>query len=220
MPRMYRRRGGFRRRGRRTRKGGFSFGNALSLAKRAYSGYRYLKSMVNVERKFCDVNYSSQVIGKSLAVYQLNTIAEGSDYNQRTGISVKSSSLLLRFSVHLDPAATYNQVRLILFEDCENQGSAPTGTDILESSTNYLSPLQHSHGQRWKVLRDKIITLDVNGKAVVDLRMFMKMASHYKYSGVNAGDTYNCALYLGIISDNNTNSPVVDFYSRLRFVDN
>lgn len=190
------------------------------VAQTALSTANYVRSLINVEKKFCDNTQTSQIIGKALTVYPLNNISEGSDYNQRTGISVKGVSSYLRYSCRLDPAATLNQIRVIMFEDKENQGTTPGGNDLLENGAFYLSPINHVNGQRWNILYDKMVTLDVNGRAVVDLKSYKTLNTHYKWSSTTGTSTYNSSIYLGFISDNNTNSPIVDFYHRLRFVDN
>jgi len=219
----YYRRRGYGRRGYGRRRGGFSgmrMGTAWSLAKKAWSAAKYVRSLVNVEHKFCDQTQTSQVIGKALTIYPLNNIPQGTDYDERTGLSVKATSMFLRWSVKLDPAATLNQIRCIVFIDQENLGSTPTSSALLEQSGNYQSPLNHATANRFNILYDRTVTLDVNGKAVIDMKMFKKISLHLKYTDATATSYYNTGLYIAFISDNNTASPIVDFYHRLRYVDN
>lgn len=224
MPRKF----GRRKFGRRRRYGGG--GGGFAAGYRTVSKYtnwptiwgaiKDIKSMINVERKFCDVTSISQVVNKTAALTLLNPIAEGSDYNQRTGISVKTTSLFMRFNIQLDPSAVLNTIRYILFVDKENHGATPAAADVLEDATNYQSPINHVASSRWLILADKFVTLDVNGKAVQEHKLFKKIQFHLKYSATGATTVYNTAIYLLLVADNNTNPPLCSWYSRLRYVDN
>lgn len=192
--------------------------SAFSLAKKAWSAAKYVKSLVNVEKKYfdkTDVNINPTASGTVLPYSQ---IAQGDAYNQRDGNSVKANSLLMRCSTTLNTSAESTFVRCILFIDNEQNASTPTVANVLES-VGYLSPLNHVNGSRFAVLKDKTVTLKKDMNAVC-FKWYLKLRHHIKFSSGTATDTREGNIYLLLISSEVTNVPDFDVLSRLRFIDN
>lgn len=193
---------------------GFS---VASLASKAWAGVKMLKGLINVEKKFFDTSNSASISNSGI-IYPLSQIAVGDTYNTREGNSIKAVSDLIRLSANLNTSAEATYLRLLIFLDTENQGSNPGVTDVLESA-NYLSPLNHVNGARFTVLKDRMLVLD----KTINARMFhefMKCAFHVRWSGSNGTDTKENHMYLLLITDQATNTPVVSWNNRLRFIDN
>lgn len=193
--------------------------SAGSAAFAALKGVQYLKSIVNVERKFLDYNQVNQVIGTSATVYPLTQVAGGDAYNQRDGNSIKAASLLLRITAVLNLPSEQSFVRCILLIDNEQRASNPTSTEVLENPTDYLSPINHINGSRFTVLRDFFLNLRKDMNALIS-KKYIKLGHHIKYSSTTSTDTKEGNIYLLLISDTSMNAPTIDFDSRLRFIDN
>lgn len=193
-------------------------GNAKWAAQRALKGFNYLKSLINVEKKFLDVTNNNQAIGSSPVVYPLTQMATGDDYKTRDGNSIKASSILIRLSAVLDTSAEQTFVRMLLVRDMEQNTSTPAGSDILESN-DYLSPISHVNGKRFYVMCDKYLNLTKTGNSKM-IKCYKKLYHHIRFSSSSSTDTREGNLYLLLISDQAVNTPTIDFTSRLRYIDN
>lgn len=189
------------------------------MAAGAWKGVKFLKDLVNVEHKYFDVMQSNQAIGTTAVIYPLSQIAAGDAYNQRDGNSIKLESILLRLTAVLNTSAEQTFIRAILFFDDEQRGTTPTASEVLESSGDYLSPINHLNGLRFRVCRDKIINLRKTDNAQL-VKMWCEPKRHIRYSSGTNTDTKEGNVYLLLLSDQATNTPLVDFDSRLRFIDN
>lgn len=227
----YRRRSRRKRIGRKSSKGwGYYAGKAysgvksgLSTAMMAYKAYKtasYLAGLINVEKKFCDVSFAPTAVNNTGNSSWLSSISEGTDYNQRNGISVKAVSLSLRGSVQLPPSVANEgqQIRLILVRDTED--TIPGFGDLLEAVTTY-SPLNHINVSRFQVLWDHVYTLSAAGTTVVQFRKYFKCSDHIKWSNTTTGIREG-HFYLFYVSDGTgaTSNPLLNFYSRMRYIDN
>lgn len=196
--------------------------SAYDMALKAWGMAKYIKKLINVESKFCDTTLGVTAVTTTGAVTQLSAISEGSDYNNRDGLSVKAQSIYIRGMTSVSSSATdaNENIRLILFIDKESVG-APALGDLLENAGNYLSPLNHTNGKRFQVLCDKVITLQSNGSNSKPFKIYMPMRHHLKWYNTTTG-TKQGHVYLAYVSDGNTaaTEPTLEFYSRLRYIDN
>lgn len=198
---------------------------AGGVAYRAYQGVKYLKSIVNVEKKFNDLGSSGnmQPLASAATVDWLTNIAQGTDYNKRDGISVKPASLFLRGTIELQGTAPVGtNVRHVLVLDKEGLGTAPTVTDLFEDTSYFVSPLNHINGKRFKVLMDRITSVSPQGPQSVHWKKFLKLNHHTRWSNTTTG-TREGHLYMFSFADQysaGVSAAVSTYYSRLRFIDN
>lgn len=216
---------GYRRRGmRRRRTGGRRygfFGKAGYMASKAWKMAKYLKSVINVERKYIDYNQAPAQITTTGTVLLLSGANQGTDYNQRDGLSAKMVSLNCRYTCELpsgfaSPEGQY--IRLIWFIDQET--GTPAVSDVLET-TSIVSPLNHLNGKRFSILYDKVHFLSIAGQTGIQRSMFKRMQSHLKWSNATTG-LKEGHVYVLLLSDASTagTEPFVSFYNRIRFIDN
>lgn len=184
------------------------------------SSVRFLKSVVNAEKKYCDTSVVTVTPNTTGQLVFLNPIATGTDQVTRNGMSVKATSLFVQGSVVKNASATSSIVRLLLVMDHDNQGTAPNVTDILDSA-NVNSQLNQYNGKRFQILRDKKLVLDTDEVTKI-FKYYMKLGMHLKYGGTTSGSgsARDNALYMLLISNEPTNTPSLTYSSRLRFIDN
>lgn len=212
--------------------------SALQLAGKAWKGLKYVKSLINVERKFFDVQQNTDNILVTGTVYNLSNIAQGNDYNNRDGNSILLQSLLLRWTLaasSTDPAG--DVVRLIIFQDNDQRGTDPTPANLLEDVSSGLyainSPLLHTVNRRFNVLMDKRIATGAyqttatqavsttgHGLYILGKKYLKFKNNHIKYTSTAGADAsnYEGSLYLLTICRNQTTT--IGFHSRIRFTDN
>lgn len=216
----------YRRRRRTRRGGGFSEGYK-TVAKYTnwatlWGAIKDIKSLINVESKFCDTNFATTAVNTTGGIQWISSISEGSDYNNRDGLSVKAANMFLRGTVTVATTPTnYAQnLRFIVFIDKESVGT-PTTTDLLESPTNYVSPLNHTNGKRFQILWDKVYDVQVTGSSGRVIKLWRKLGHHIKWLNTTTGVKQG-HIYVAYLSDGNAAgvNPNLTFYSRIRYIDN
>lgn len=224
---MPRKRKGYKKRNKRP---GYGYGwvptiknatSAMGATAALWTAVRGLYKMLNVEKKFLDNQVTPAPVDKNGAVVHLSPCNQGSDYNERTGNSIKASSLYLRGYTNLPSTATTGHIlRAILFIDHDNNATAPTPATFLEN-VEPNSPILHTEGKRYEVLRDQMIALSNTGPDIKMVKWNIKLDHHIKYSDPTTGIREG-QIYLLVISDTLTVSeePLFGYDCRIRYVDN
>lgn len=199
--------------------------STYALAKQAYSGFKYLRGMINCEKKFFDAT-SSASINNSGDVSVLSSISQGDDTNQRNGDSILAKYVDLRFSWIMNAADPVELVRTIVFQDTMSLGTIPSVGDVLSlagTSADVLSMLNliGARQHRFKILHDESYTLCSTGSQAVQKSVVIPLNDHIKFTGTVGGDEGRNMLYiLNISSSTGANRPTVTYRSRLAYYDN
>lgn len=212
----------------RPRRGGYRRHIRYGMSSIPYliKGFKFLKSVINVEKKYIELQTTSVAPTSSGIVTYLSGLAQGDDQQTRDGISIKAKYINLRMSALVNASATATIARIILFVDNDNQGALPAVGDLLDQA-NVNSQLNQFNGRRFTVLYDRQLQLnqvdmktwlpDPDGKGV-----YRKLNMHIKYRGSAAAITSagENAVFLLTISNEISNVPSISFSSRIRFIDN
>lgn len=181
----------------------------------------------NTEIKRSDAGATPATITNTGTVASLSLIAEGADYNNREGHSIKALGTELRLTVANNAATTTGLLRAILFLDLEQNGTQPTPGLVLENAlmvTAYAptSPFNHDNTERFVILKDDLISTGLSGPQAVNRVWHVPLGTHIRYSGTTATDAVarEGHLYLLLISADAAAGPSVGFYNRLAYVDN
>jgi len=199
----------------------------VALAKLAYAGFKKLRSMVNVEYKWIMLELPSQTATTTPSFHFLTGINQDTSQNGRNGNKVKLTGLNIKLNVYLHSTAVSTIVRCLLVQDIATDGVAPTFSEIftyMGANPTTLSPYNPVFcSSKYRILMDKRITLDVNGKSVVSYTQYFKLATHLTYSGLTdaLGDASSNHYHLIFISDQAAASaPTIDINVRGSYVDN
>jgi len=197
---------------------------AVSMARMALKGVSFLKSVLNPERKFLDVDSGGAVsIPQAGSVVYLSGMTTGDTINTRNGNSVKCIDHLFRATLALGATATVPcRVRVMLFTDKDNVGFAPGVTDVLQNTTTVSGmELSSQSGGRYHILTDRVYSLSSNTPSLA-LKFYKKLRHHLKYGGTTANvtDARSGAVFLLFLCDVATNNPTIAYNSRIKFYDN
>lgn len=193
----------------------------IRMAKAAYTGVKYLKSLVNVEKKFLDNSFVHNPDNVTGVFSLLNALNQGDGPSQRDGNSVKSWKFNVNMKFTINASANHTSIRVIIFIDKECNGSSVTVNDILNAS-NLLANYNHNESMRFNTLYDRTISLSSTGVQEINLRCFRKIGFHTKYDGPTASltDMTDNALWIYTISDQPTTTPTVTIRSQYLYLDN
>lgn len=163
---------------------------------------------------------ATATITTTATVSSLFDPAQGDGESEFIGDSVRARSLLIRMSITPNATAGVNFLRVIIFRDKQCNGVAPTATQLLDSASNYDSPLNTDFGKRFKVMFDRIYTVDTdaNGAQVDKIyRKLMFTIDGLDTAGTNPPNTNG--MFILAISDQATNGPSFRYNSRVRYTD-
>lgn len=220
---------------------------ATTVAKAAYGGYqigKYLLNLINVEHKWYDVtndiattdwNSSTPVcFGFQNPTGQSSPsvigIPQGTGASEVIGQSIKLESLFMRGTMSIGPNAydttplanPFCTVRMIIVFDTDTSGSNPS--DPTQYGT-VNSPMTMREPTRYKILKDKIFTLNVNNSFSHTFKTFKQLDTHLMYDVNNTiymSGNYYVWFYCDqpAVTGPLNVSPIINFTSRLRFIDN
>lgn len=193
----------------------------------------YLSGLIDAEHKFFDYNIPStgELLGNiSYKIHSLSSIAQGDDINMRNGRSIKVKSSNLKARIILDGLCESSIVRIILFYDKSQKGSAVDMSDIYDvisgdDAINSFRNIITGTTQRYKILYNKTFALDKDYKNQIYISNFQKLNHTIRWTGTSGNDSAlgQGAMYLAAIS---TGPQTENFTARLflkhrlRYVDN
>lgn len=198
----------------------------MDIAQKAWKGVKIIKGLINVEKKMWDMSVSGVITDGAGSLQLLTGISIGDNYNQRDGNSVKLQSNYFVMRVFNNPAASFSNIRFVLVQDNEYNGTALTTAQILEVATapaSLVAPLNHTIGSRLNILYDKYISLGGAGQNTAIVEQYTTFnESHIKFNDANITTTTlrEGHLYMLLISDVGANYPGYDYYNRVRYTDN
>jgi len=191
-------------------------------AQKALSVAGQVASYFNTELKMLDTTATATPTSGTSTVVPLTLMAQGSDYNQRDGISIKLMDLDVRVYAarNIASATSSDFIRFLIVQDTENHGATPAVADILESD-GVLAPLLHYSGNRWRMIADEAFALEPVQPGVCS-KFNKKLQTHvtYKGTGATAADGWEGQLYAVFMSSTATNNPTYSYFIRASFVDN
>lgn len=187
----------------------------------------YLASMINSELHYHDNTSIDQYrLNNAGSVSILSNPSQGDTNATRTGNSILTKSLFLRFTYLSDGDVTQTYIRVIIFMDKEQNNATAAVTDVLQEAT-INSPLKIGNGKRFKVLKDNLVTLNTGSSLSKTQKVYIPLKTHIKWNP-SASETRENHIYCLLISNQSSTSgagstegrPVIDLYSRLAFYDN
>lgn len=180
--------------------------------------------VINSEVHYFNYVPGTWSVGTTPAVHDLTAVTQGDAYNNRTGDSIKPISLTVRGLIDANASGpTEQKIRLIIFQYKQENGTAPTASEIIEATTspaNLVSPKKADDRYDSKILFDRVFNVSVGGAyGSRQFSQYFKLAGHINFV---TGSTSKEAggIYAMIMSNENTNQPSMYIYSRLGFYDN
>lgn len=187
----------------------------------AVKGVNLMKGIINSEIKKSDISMNPLQPSTTAIFTLLSEINQGDDYNNRQGNSVLDKYLTLRWGLSLNAAATFTQVRMIIFIDGDNDMETPTEAQLLTTPTNLMSSINPDYSARFTILYDQVHNLSNSGEKVISDKFYKVLNFHSKFvTGTGATGFGRNSIWLYLKSTEATNTPVFTGYSRIAFYDN
>jgi len=191
-------------------------GKALRMVKR-------LGKFVDQELHANYVDFVNTDVGSGGAVRLLSVIAQGDNFDDRTGSQIACRSLDFRMLVAIGTRASC--LRVFMVVDKQANGAVATLPEVLQNIAGDGGPVTSHMNQntlkRFKVLSDRSFYTGVNDQESRCYNWRIKLTHMIRYSGGSAaiGDLVSGAVLVFLVSDQGTPGagPTVTFQSKLRF---
>lgn len=181
---------------------------------------------INAEEKRYYSLFHDGAMGATKFVQYITGIAQGTDYNQRTGNSIKVRSIRMEYLLSANATAGRNVTRVILLRDLMNQGAGITETDVLQdtsSQTSWLvSPYKVNNADRFEVYYDEVITNVYAGEnSIVHKRLAFGVDDHVLYTGTGTttASAWQGCFFLIVLTNEFTNVPALTLTYEIDYVD-
>lgn len=189
---------------------------------------KWIKSQLNVEKKYVDINQPVTNIGTSWSLTRLNGLIQGNQATERNGASVRFKSF--RIVGNMERTAGNHRVRMIIFIDKEPTasliGSTPNQTELLMSTDiDAFLNFDAIQQRRFRILYDRTFMTDGVDSVQVPFKKYIKMNMVTKWLTTTGGglpqNIQNNAMYIAFLTDDTSGTGTnYKFQSRLTFVDN
>lgn len=208
------------------------------LATRGFRSYRYGRGG-GAELKFIDTTGQNIAMNNAGSVIPLNLLATGTDINGRVGRQITMKKLYFSYSVFnpiANNSAAPNGVfyKISLIYDCQNNSvNTVVPYNTIFSINHPMSPLNLSNRDRFRVLKEyrgqlSPYTISATGQlATGDPDMsfrnsYLKINLQSIFSGTGAtlGDISTGSVLLCFVTDETPDRAILDYYCRIRFIDN
>lgn len=197
-----------------------TIGKAMTLAKSAYAGVKYIRGLVNSEVYKYDQNSNPDTALNGTAGWQWSfvNIAQGDGDNTRTGNSIFVRGI--RFMITCQNASTtpvpFTRVRVMIFYDNQEVADSlyPTLSDVLENTGEYASTsaLNSNTVGRFKKLYDKVQVHDIVNRTSSIFYGYIPLQTHVRYNGTSSSDIQKGNIWGVVLCDNTNvafNNPII-----------
>jgi hypothetical protein len=197
-------------------------GDAYSLAERAYSGVTKLAKLINIETKTREFVKNNETLSNTPAIYYASLLAQGTDADQRVGMSIKLQHISIRLNAYIGTLTTVCQCRIAIVRDLENQGADPGWDDVFDSNySKSIAPPQEINEKRFSILFDEAFVIQPLSFQGITKFVEIPHNGHIRYrtNGITSASAAEGALYMLLWTSATSNFPTVNFGLRMRFTD-
>lgn len=196
------------------------------MAKRTAHGLNEIRKLVNVEEKIILTSSGGTpvVFDFNGVIVPLTYVAQGTDYTNRVGDSIKLQKLEFKAAIVKSNSSITTTCRCIIFRDLDNYGTIPAVTDLMQvigAGDAPLSAYKFLNRKRFSILYDELLELCANGDQGQVIAVDIPHSGHVLYLGsaANAASQGKGGIYVLFISNEGTNYPTYTFYNRIIFTD-
>lgn len=200
-------------------------GTAVSTASKALAVAYGIKKLMNVEFKFHDVQNTVTAITRTPNIIQLTNIPQGDTSESRDGAQIKITRLTIKYIISGSPSSVFTWVRVMLVHDKQTNQAIYTDSDLLQDVSAFdslVSANNLDNKYRFRVLYNKVHRFSNvgNNSSYSEIMKDLDMRIRFDNSTSTIADLTSSSLSLVFISNEDTNSPLLTLFSRIRYVDN
>ncbi len=181
---------------------------------------KIMRSLTNTEVKYVDT--TGQITpNTSQTTVSLNVMSQGTTVSTRLGNSIRVLSIKLNCKYAINSSATHTTMRTIILKDSQANGGVISAANVFSAPTNVISLLNPDSQYRIVVYHLECLSVSISGTQEQVLRFDEETNFVTRFNG-NAGtiaDVVTNSVIIGFTSDESTNTPTIDYYARICFID-
>jgi len=185
---------------------------AWKLARSAWKGIKYLKTLVNSEKNKFDMQpYAAGTVlnvpSVSTTMALISKFGEGSDEGQRIGYSIFMNGLLLQYNIRnasASPPVCSVRVLLVIDTQCGPDVTTLALSDVLSDVSNtgcIESALNSQSVGRYKIIYNKVHNMNAVFHTQATVKKYIKLMHHVRYNGSTSTDIQKGGLYVAAFTD-------------------
>ncbi len=205
----------------------------LAHAGRRQSGLKALAKKVNKNTRILNNRERDHVITDlttplttTTDIINLCAIGQGDETNERVGRKVHIESISIRGTVFKNAASIFSRIRFVVVRDNLGSTTAPVAGDLFGSVSDMFDNkhqlVNEQALKRFTILWDKFIILNENfdGQVTCKAINFKKKLNHNMlFTGAASTDEGKNSIWMFSISDEASNTPVVNADCRITYSD-
>ncbi len=177
-----------------------------------------------IEKKEHVIKATDVAFNSTPTVIQLTNLVTGDSNTTRDGSKVMVTSFTFNYFVQRHASASRTIWRIMLVQDKQTNGAEFDPSELLQDDTvldNLVSPYNTDNNHRFRVLYDELAPGKSANSAIWVRKIFKKVRIPLTYdaSAGTIADLTSNSLALLIMSDEDTNTPVMTYNVRLRYED-
>lgn len=187
--------------------------------KQLWKDVKYLKNLINTEFKYLDTSAETGVDDSGTLIL-LNGMTKGDSINTREGRTLRIKSVQLHININMNTSATRTRLKWALVIDKQVNGAAPNISDIYDNVLLNFRNLNNR--KRFVILKQGLVNTN-DDFPERDKSYYKRLNFKTIYNAGNAGsiaDINTNSFYLLLLSDENLNTPTINYTARIRFIDN
>lgn len=182
-----------------------------------------LRNLLNTEFKYNDTSGTISNQNTVANFILLNGITQGDTASTRTGNTIRVKSVEINSQFILNAGLSSSVVRQLLVIPLKTDGIVPNYADIIQSGgTNTIAPRNLLLRSNFLILKDEKIDLVAGHNSVVTHKCYRKVDIKTVYDVANTliSGISNHPIYVIYISNQATLGPAINYYHRIRYLDN
>lgn len=190
----------------------------------AYGLYKLKKELFNAEKLYKDraVSLTPDASGGNTSnVLCLTNIAQGDQYYERQGNSIRLNSIHAKLTLFKNSSATATVVNIMLVRDNNAAEGEPVADDILTGTPIYDGLINKKNIGRFQILMRRSIVVSSGSEYVKQIQFNKKITTHVKFTNGNVTDRAGKGhIYFIALSNQNTLTPTLTGTIRAQYIDN
>lgn len=182
-----------------------------------------LRGLLNTEFKYKDTSGTITAQSNTATFVLLNGITQGDTVSTRTGNTIRVKSVEINSQFILNPGLSNSVIRQLLVIPLKTNGMVPNFSDIIQAGgTNTIAPRNLLLRSNFLILKDERIDLVAGHNSVVTHKCYRKVDIKTVYEVANTliSGISSHPIYVIYLSNMSTLGPSVNYYHRIRYLDN
>lgn len=189
-----------------------------AVAVKALAKANYIARICKPQIKRNDTAFAINTITNAGRIELMPQCPEGVSNNHRIGNNIRLVELQVRCQLFRNTSATTSFIRLLVIRDKQQVADSKMGIADILSVVQTTSPYNSATKGRFSIVRDKVVDLDANHPGH-SFSWKIKLNITQRYNGALSTDIQKNGFYFGMLSNQGTFFPTIEWIARMLYHD-